>query len=375
MGVTNPPAAADPLSPYDGILLLSFGGPEAAEEIIPFLRRVTAGKGIPDERLAVVGQHYHLFGGRSPINDQNRALLAALRTELDARGSDVPVLWGNRNSAPFTAEALGEAAERGLERLVAVVTSAYPSYSSCRQYREDLAAAVAQLGDAGQDAPAIDKVRPYALHPGFSRTNSRLVREALEPVAAAGEGLRLLFVTHSIPDAMDEMSGPGDGDGREYSREHVALAAAIRDEVNAALGLDLAGELVFCSRSGPPHQPWLEPDVNDRLAELADEGATTVVLAPIGFVSDHMEVVYDLDTEARATCERLGLQMVRVPTVGTDSDFVTGLVDLLEERAAEARGEGPVPAQWPDLPARPSVCDPGCCPNLREARPALCGRD
>ncbi|MCE1177482.1 MAG: ferrochelatase [Micrococcales bacterium] len=373
--MTNPPAAADPLSPYDGILLLSFGGPEAAEEIIPFLRRVTAGKGIPDERLAVVGQHYHLFGGRSPINDQNRALLAALRTELDARGSDVPVLWGNRNSAPFTAEALGEAAERGLERLVAVVTSAYPSYSSCRQYREDLAAAVAQLGDAGQDAPAIDKVRPYALHPGFSRTNSRLVREALEPVAAAGEGLRLLFVTHSIPDAMDEMSGPGDGDGREYSREHVALAAAIRDEVNAALGLDLAGELVFCSRSGPPHQPWLEPDVNDRLAELADEGATTVVLAPIGFVSDHMEVVYDLDTEARATCERLGLQMVRVPTVGTDSDFVTGLVDLLEERAAEARGEGPVPAQWPDLPARPSVCDPGCCPNLREARPALCGRD
>ncbi|XVX18799.1 ferrochelatase [Actinomycetota bacterium] len=367
--------ATDPLAPYDGILLLSFGGPESAEEIIPFLRRVTAGKGIPDERLAVVGEHYHLFGGRSPINDQNRALLAALRTELDARGSDVPLLWGNRNAAPFTSEALTEAAERGLGRVVTVVTSAYPSYSSCRQYREDLAVAVQEVTDGGAPAPVVDKVRPYALHPGFSRTNARLVREAVASVADAGEGLRLLFVTHSIPDAMDEMSGPGDGEGREYSREHVALAAAIRDEVNAALGLDLQGELVFCSRSGPPHQPWLEPDVNDRLAELAAEGASTVVLAPIGFVSDHMEVVYDLDTEARATCERLGLEMVRVPTVGTDPEFVAGLVDLLEERAAEARGEPVTPAQWPDVPARPSVCDPGCCPNLRAHRPALCGRD
>jgi ferrochelatase len=371
--------AADdrPLEPYDGILLLSFGGPEKAEDVLPFLRTVTAGRGIPDERLAEVGEHYYRFGGRSPINDQNRALIAALRAELDRRGIDTPIVWGNRNFTPFTIDALREADAAGLRRLVTIVTSAYASYSSCRQYRENLAAAQEKAAGEGV-CVEIDKIRPYANHPGFTRTNSRLVTEAVRGLVRAGfdpSGIRLLFVTHSIPTAMDDTSGPGDDEGNIYSRQHAALGTAITTEVNATLDLELDAELVFCSRSGPPSQPWLEPDVNDRLGELAAEGATAVVLAPIGFVSDHMEVVYDLDTEAAETARRLGLQLVRVPTVGTDAEFVSGLVDLLLERAAEARGEEPARPSWPDRVALPSVCRPGCCPNLRVAVDALCGQD
>ena len=185
------------------------------------------------------------------------------------------------------------------------------------------------------------------------------------------EELALLFVTHSIPDAMDETSGPGDGEGRLYQEQHLDLAHAATAEIHDALGRELATELVYCSRSGPPTQPWLEPDVNDRLEELAKEGRTVVVVAPLGFVSDHMEVVYDIDTEAAETAERLGLRLVRVPTVGVDAEFVSGLVDLVAERAAEARGE--VVPRGPGV--MPSVCAPGCCPNLRSALPALCGSD
>ncbi|TQJ50446.1 ferrochelatase [Phycicoccus sp. SLBN-51] len=375
--MTEPAAADNPLKPYDGILLLSFGGPEKPEDVLPFLRTVTAGKGIPDERLEEVGEHYYRFGGKSPINDQNRALLAALRTELDRRGIDTPLIWGNRNFTPFTIEALREAHDKGLRRLVTIVTSAYSSYSSCRQYREDLAGAVTQAQEEGIEVE-VEKIRPYYNHPGFSRVNARLVTEAVRELVRDGVApadLRLLFVTHSIPTAMDETSGPGDSEGHLYSRQHVALGAAVTDEVNATLDLDLEGELVFCSRSGPPTQPWLEPDVNDRLAELAKEGVQAVVVAPIGFVSDHMEVIYDLDTEAAETAGELGLRMVRVPTVGTDPEFVSGLVDLLLERAGEARGEDPQRPAWPGSDVRPSVCRPGCCPNLRVAKPALCGMD
>ncbi len=374
------PEAALDLGPYDGILLLSFGGPESPEEVLPFLRRVTAGRGIPDERLAEVGEHYHRFGGRSPINDQNRALLIALRAELDRRGCDLPLLWGNRNAAPFTADALRDATDRGLRHLVTVVTSAYSSYSSCRQYREDLAAAAGELADelegTGATVPAIDKVRPYAQHPAFGAVNTRLVTDAVRPLRSTADTTRLLFVTHSIPSAMDDTSGPGDGEGSLYQHQHLAVAHAVTAEVNATLDLDLEADLVYCSRSGPPSQPWLEPDVNDRIEELTGEGATAFVVVPIGFVSDHMEVIYDLDTEAAETAERLGVQMVRVPTVGTDGEFVSGLVDLLGERAAQARGEAVTVPAWPaQPPPRPSVCAPGCCPNLRDARPALCGSD
>ena len=255
------PAADHPLAPYDGILLLSFGGPEKPEDVLPFLRTVTAGKGIPDERLEEVGEHYYRFGGKSPINDQNRALLAALRTELDRREIDTPLVWGNRNFTPFTVEALREAHGAGMRRVVTIVTSAYSSYSSCRQYREDLAGAQTEAVDEGLDI-AVDKIRPYCNHPGFSRANARLVTDAVrglvrDDVDAAG--IRLVFVTHSIPTAMDETSGPGDSEGHLYSRQHIALGAAITEEVNATLDVDLEGELVFCSRSGPPPSPGSSP--------------------------------------------------------------------------------------------------------------------
>ena len=359
------------LDPYDAVLLLSFGGPEAPEEVVPFLRRVTAGRGIPDERLEQVGEHYHLFGGRSPINDQNRALISSLRAELDAREIRLPVLWGNRNSAPFLDDALREAHADGHRRLLVVTTSAYSCYSSCRQYRENLADALTAVGEEGIELQ-IDKIGPYAPRPGFRAANlGRLVDSMRALDGAPDEEIALLFVTHSIPLTMDETSGPGDGEGHLYQRQHLALASAITEEAGRILGRDLTGELVFCSRSGPPSQPWLEPDVNDRIEDLAAAGTTTVVVAPVGFVSDHMEVVYDLDTEAKETAQRVGVELVRVPTVGTDSRFVTDLVDALVERAAEARGEA-----VPDYEGRrPSVCEPGCCPNLRVARPALCGRD
>ena len=368
------PDSASPLAPYDAVLLVSFGGPEAPEEVVPFLRRVTAGRDIPDSRLEEVGEHYFARGGRSPINDLNRDLLARLRAELDRREISTPLLWGNRNSEPFLAGAVHEALDQGASRVLALVTSAYSCYSSCRQYREDLAAAVDEVGPAA-DGLVIDKVRPYFGHPGVGRAWRRALVEALsalpDPTSA-----RILYVTHSIPTAMDDTSGPGDGEGNLYVDQHVRLGRRLTDEVNAELGLDVEGELVFCSRSGRPGQPWLEPDVNDRIEELAAEGGVSaVVVAPIGFVSDHMEVVHDLDTEAAETAQKVGMPFVRVATPGTDDLFVEGLVDLLLERAAEARGEVVLPETWVPGDVRPSVCAPGCCPNLRAVKPALCGSD
>jgi ferrochelatase len=376
--VSSPQAGSDvsPLKPYDGILLLSFGGPEKPEDVMPFLRIVTSGRAIPDERLAAVAEHYHSFGGKSPINDQNRLLLDALGLELDRRQIPAPLLWGNRNFDPFLTDTLREAHAGGMRRLVTIVTSAYTSYSSCRQYREDLAEAVSALSDEGRDIE-VDKIRPYFNHPGFSRANARLVTEAVRALGARPDHeVRLVFVTHSIPEAMDDTSGPGSGEGNAYRLEHLAMAQAITDEVNATLSRDLDYDLVFCSRSGPPGQAWLEPDVNDALRSLAAAGIRTVVVAPIGFVSDHMEVRFDLDTEAAQTAAAEGLEMVRVPTVGTDPEFVSGLVDLVLERAAQARGSASLtPRTWPGEEVSPAVCPSGCCPNLRAAKPALCGSD
>ena len=369
------PTDDDALAPYDAVLLLSFGGPEAPEEVMPFLRRVTAGRDIPEERLQEVATHYHHFGGRSPINDQNRALLEALQTEIAARGSRVPVLWGNRNSDPFVVDTLRAARAEGLLRLCTVVTSAYSSYSGCRQYREDLAAATEELGVAAADL-VIDKIRPYALHPGFVAVNTEHLVSTVEGMDDLDPATtRLLFVTHSVPEAMDDTSGPGDGDGNLYVEQHLRTAALVTQGLTERTGVTLEQELVFCSRSGSPRTPWLEPDVNDRIEELAGEGVRTVVLAPIGFVSDHMEVVNDLDREARETAERVGVGFARVPTAGTHPLFVEALVDLVHERAAEARDELVVPAQADAGDVRPSICASGCCPNLRTAKPALCGRD
>ncbi len=379
----------DHLAPYDAVLLLSFGGPEKPDDVIPFLENVTRGRGIPRERLAAVAEHYLLFGGRSPINDQNRALLAALRAELDRRGyRGTPVFWGNRNWDPYLVDALREARQAGARRVLVVVTSAYSSYSGCRQYREDLAAALAELSqDPQQPAVTVDKVRNYFNHPGFLEPMVDAVVDGwgqLGGTAHPGTGdpgtgdpgtrprPRVLFVTHSVPTAMNEVAGPSGGG---YVAQHLDVAGVVAAAVGERVGGPVEWDLVYCSRSGPPTQPWLEPDVNDHLAELAGQGVPGVVVVPIGFVSDHMEVVFDLDTEAAQTARELGMGFVRVPTVGTDPRFVAGLVDLVHERAALARGESPERPASGALGPLHDVCPVGCCRNLRADRPAACGVD
>jgi protoporphyrin/coproporphyrin ferrochelatase len=366
------PAHVETPVAYDAILLAGFGGPEGQDDVIPFLRNVTRGRGIPDERLEEVAHHYRHFGGVSPINQHNRELKAALEAELAARGVDLPVLWGNRNWDPYLRDALREADERGFTQLIGVATSAYSSFSSCRQYREDFAIALDETGLEGRIR--IDKVRQYFDHPGFVAPFTEGVREGLAAIAAKGvapEATRVLFATHSIPTADAERSGPRDrdfGDGGAYAAQHLAVAEVIMRE----LGSDVGWKLVYQSRSGPPSQPWLEPDVNDEIAELAGRGVQGVVIVPLGFVSDHMEVMWDLDTEAIETAEEHGMVAVRTQTPGTHPAYVAGLVDLVLERvqgtpAAERpamTGLGP----WFD------VCRPGCCENVRAGfKPAAAG--
>ncbi|MVA75726.1 ferrochelatase [Auraticoccus sp. F435] len=360
------------LAPYDALLLVSFGGPEAPEEVMPFLRQVTGGRGIPEERLTEVAGHYLAFGGRSPINDQCRDLLAALRAELAGRGLELPLYWGNRNTAPWLGETMAEIARDGHRRVLAITTSAYPSYSSCRQYRENLWDAWSPVAAAGTELQ-VDRVRNYAQHPGFVDANLAAVREAVERLS--DEVPHLLFVTHSLPTAMAETAGPPPrSETGSYVDWHQSVAQEITWQLRQETGVAHPFDLVYCSRSGPPSQPWLEPDINDRMAELAAAGVRSVVVAPIGFVSDHMEVVFDLDTEARETAEELGLRMERAATAGTHPAFVSGLVDLALERAAVARGEPAAPSVIEGGSPGLVVCPVGCCPNLREpGRPALCG--
>lgn len=385
--LTRPSDAPDaqPLAPYDAVLVLSFGGPDGPDDVMPFLRNVTAGKNIPDARLEQVAEHYHHFGGASPINGQNKALLAALRAELDARGLSTPLVWGNRNWAPFTLDALTEAYAAGARRVLAVVTSAYSSYSGCRQYREDLWKALdglaAQVAGPGADHPLqVDKIRAYFNHPGFAEAAADAVVDAFSQLPQDADGARLVFVTHSIPTTMDEASAVS---GASYTDQHRDVAAVVAATAAARLGRTLDWDLAFCSRSGPPNQPWLEPDVNDHLRALDAAGTRAVVLAPIGFVSDHMEVVYDLDTEALETAAALGMTAVRADTVGVRAPFVSGLVDLLLERAAHerVRSAGRLPEPGPavgELPAWSEICRPGCC--LQRAGspsgvPAACSAD
>lgn len=357
---------------YDAILLASFGGPEGQDDVIPFLRNVTRGRGIPEERLEEVAHHYRAFGGVSPINDQNRELKAALEAELAKRGIDLPVLWGNRNWAPYLRDALTEANERGFTKLIAVGTSAYSSYSSCRQYREDYAIALDEtdLGDVLQ----IDKVRQFFDHPGFVEPFIEGVRQGLVDVAAQGiapEQTHILFSTHSIPSSDADRSGPperGFGPEGAYAAQHLAVAEVVIAAQDQAVNWDL----VYQSRSGPPTQPWLEPDVNDRIAELATEGIKAVVIVPLGFISDHMEVKWDLDTEAMETAREHGVFAVRVPTPGVHAAFVSGLVDLVLERR-----DGIPTADRPSLTTLGpwyDVCRTGCCENVRLGfKPAIAG--
>ena len=369
------PPALD-LSPYDAVLLVSFGGPEAPDEVVPFLENVTRGRGIPRERLVEVGRHYFAFGGRSPINDQCRELLAALRAALAAAGSPLSVYWGNRNWHPYLDDELVRVVEDGHRRILVLTTSAYPSYSSCRQYRENLSDAVtspAVRAAAHGEPVLIDRIRQYATHPGFVTASVDATDAALGTLPEAAWPVRLVFVTHSIPDAMAETSGPT---GNGYVAWHHAVAAAVTREVADRRRTSYDHDLVYCSRSGPPSQPWLAPDVNDHLRSLKDSGVGGVVLIPIGFVSDHMEVAYDLDTEAMDTATEIDLPTVRAASAGTHPAFVHALVDLLAERAAVARDEIVEAAVVEGGDTGRYVCPHDCCPNLRDgARPALCQTD
>ena len=362
-------------TPYDALLLVSFGGPEKPADVVPFLRNVTAGKNIPDARLEEVGEHYFGFGGRSPINDQNRALVEALEADLAAAGLDVPVYWGNRNWDPYLVDALTRMREDGVQRAAALVTSAYSSYSGCRQYRENLAAAVAEV----PGSPRIDKLRHYYNHPGFVEPAVDATLAALAELPdEARRGGHLVFVTHSIPDSMDASSGPPSAGGGAYTAQHRLVMEEVVLRVRQETGHRYPSELVFCSRSGPPQVPWLEPDVNDHLRDLHRRGVPGVVVVPIGFVSDHMEVIYDLDTEAAATAEELGLPFARAATAGVDPRFVAMVRDLVLERAAVEEGAGqdrPVERATVAGPPSWDVCPAACCPNPRGERPALCGQD
>lgn len=331
-------------TPYDAVLLVSFGGPEKPDDVIPFLENVLRGRNVPRERLLEVAEHYELFGGVSPINEQNRALLAALLAELNSHGPHLPVYWGNRNWHPFLADTIQQMADDGIRRGLAFVTSAFASYSGCRQYLEDIERARQQVGS---QAPVIDKLRLFYNHPGFIEPLADRVAAALSEFSEAGpDGVELVFTAHSLPMAMAEKCAY-----EAQLREACTLVCAQIDRAQ--------WRLAYQSRSGPPSQPWLEPDILDVLEELHGAGrAQGVVVAPIGFLSDHMEVVYDLDVEARQKADELGLEMVRAATVGTHPRFVQMIRELIVERT-DPNSSRPALGQFGP---GPDVCPPGCCP-------------
>jgi ferrochelatase len=327
---------------YDALLVVSFGGPEGMDEVIPFLENVLRGRNVPRERMLAVAKHYELFGGVSPINGQNRRLIAALDQELKAKGPHLPIYFGNRNWHPLLADTLREMRDDGVQNALAFVTSAYSSYSSCRQYLEDIERARASVGP---DAPQVQKLRAFYNHPGFIEANVANVRAALDQIPEERRSeTQIAFTAHSIPESMARNC-----DYEMQLRETSQLIAEAAGFKN--------WRLVFQSRSGSPSQPWLGPDVCDHLRELQAGRATDVVVAPIGFVSDHMEIIYDLDTEARALCQELGLNMVRAAAAGTHPAFVEMIRELIMERIDPASPRRSLGTDGP----RADLCPPGCC--------------
>jgi ferrochelatase len=345
---------------YDAILVVSFGGPESRADVIPFLENVLRGRNVPRERMLAVAEHYYHFDGKSPINQQTRDLIAALESELALHGPKLPVYWGNRNWHPMLAETLVQMKRDSVRRALAFVTSAYSSYSGCRQYREDIARAQAQVG-AG--APEVHKLRAFFNHPGFIEPMVERVRDALRELPdGARQNAQIVYTAHSIPLSMANTS------------DYVRQLEEVRKLVSNRLGVasDIARSenkdvLVYQSRSGAPGQPWLEPDILDYLRDVkARNLASAVVLAPIGFISDHMEVLYDLDVEARAVCNSLQLPMARAKTVGVHPQFIAMIRELILERLdsnAERRSLG-------SLGPRADSCAEDCCPApQRPAQP------
>ncbi len=332
---------------FDAFLLLSFGGPEGPDDVLPFLENVLRGKNVPRERMLEVAEHYDHFGGRSPINDHNRALLDALRAEFASRGIALAVYWGNRNWHPLLADTLRQMRRDGVRRALALATSAFSSYSGCRQYREDIERARAE---AGESAPEVAKLRVFFNHPGFVGAMVDRAREALARLSSGHAPV--LFTAHSIPLAM--------APGANYVPQLEEACRLIAGE----LGLG-NWRLVYQSRSGPPTQPWLGPDVSEAIRELAEAGETELAIVPVGFVSDHMEVLYDLDTEARQLCKSLGVRMARAGTAGLHPKFVAMIADLVRERlgAGERLSLGTM-GPYPD------VCPADCCPAPRRPHAA-----
>jgi len=330
---------------YDALLVVSFGGPESREDVIPFLERVLRGRNIPRERILTVAEHYYHFEGKSPINQQTRELIAALEAELERNGPKLPIYWGNRNWHPFLAETLEKMKQDGIRRALGFVTSAYSSYSGCRQYREDITQAQSEVGPG---APEVDKVRAFFNHPAFVEATIERVEEALRAVPADARGnVQIVYLAHSIPVSMANSS------------DYVKQLEEVRRLVSAELG-QKNDVLVYQSRSGAPGQPWLGPDILEYLRRVKAENlASAVVLAPISFVSDHMEVLYDLDIEARQLCDALGLPMTRAKTVGVHPKFIGMIRELILERMNPGMERRAVGVLGP----RADVCAEDCCPG------------
>jgi ferrochelatase len=353
LGAQRPGAALFDNAPraYDALLVLSFGGPEGMDDVMPFLENVTRGRNIPRERLADVAEHYAHFGGVSPINAQNRALIAALQRELSDNGIDLPIYFGNRNWHPMLQDTIEAMRADGVRDALLFVTSAYSSYSSCRQYREDVARALDALGEQSM---RFDKIRVFYNHPGFVEPMTRRVRDALESLPQdRRDAAEVVFTAHSIPVSMAKGCAY-ERQLREVSRLVAGIAGASRYR------------LAWQSRSGPPHVPWLEPDILDELDGLHAAGVADVIVVPIGFISDHLEVLFDLDVEAQNRARELGMHMIRVPTVGTDPIFVAMIRELIEERLRE----NPARRFLGELGASHDVCALNCC-QVGERRAVL----
>ncbi len=331
------------LTPYDAILLVSFGGPETRQDVMPFLENVVRGKRVPKERLLEVAEHYYKFEGKSPINDQNRELIDALRVQLDEVSLDLPIYWGNRNWHPMLDETIEQMKQDGIKNALAIVTSSFSSYSGCRQYRENIEAARQRVGE---DAPQIDKIRVWFNHPLFIETIVDRVNTALETLPEGRrESARFAFTAHSIPLTMAEHC--------KYTEQLEEASRLVAE----ALGRAHDYQLVFQSRSGPPHVPWLGPDIVEHAEALDAIGVSDLVVVPIGFVSDHMEVVFDLDIELAQAAVEMDLNVVRAGTPGVHPKFVAMLVELVQERMGMVERRRALGSMGPNH----DVCPDDCC--------------
>ena len=326
---------------YDAVLFVSFGGPDKTDDVLPFLENVLRGRRVPKERMLEVAEHYYHFGGKSPINEQNIALIDAIRQELTTSGLDLPVYWGNRNWYPFLTDTIQEMKDAGVRRALAFVTSGFSCYSGCRQYRENIQEA---RDTVGPEAPEIDKIRVFFNHPGFVRPMARNVRSAMESLGSKPQ-TPVLFTAHSIPLSMANSS--------DYCKQLQEASRLVAEQAKIS-----RWKLVYQSRSGPPSQPWLEPDICDAIRDLHEQGESNVVIVPIGFISDHMEVLFDLDTEAADLCKELGMKMARANTAGTDPEVVQMIRDLIVERTFGLSEKAAIGC----MPANHDVCPLDCCP-------------